>query len=49
VKIWYFRTYCKPHCANYLAAHNLDKHTMQEITEFMHLQHDFDRESGKLA
>ena len=49
IKLWYFRTYCKPHRANYLAARNLDNDTMQEITEYMRLQHDRDRESGKLA
>jgi hypothetical protein len=49
IKLWYFRTYCKPHRTNYLAARNLDKDTMQDITEFMRLQHDKDRDSGKLA
>ena len=49
VKEWYFRTYCKKHRYAYLkTGKELENSTMEEITEFMRLQHESDVEDGTI-
>ena len=46
IKEWYFRTYCRKHRYAFLKSGNgkddLENSTMEDITDFMHLQHESD-------
>ena len=53
IKEWYFRTYCRKHRYAFLKSGNgkddLENSTMEDITDFMRLQHDSDLNDGTVA